>query len=52
MTFQRSKTVDSDKLFLLSHSDLEERLDPEYYRPPHFKDLEVLKNSSFYQLHR
>ena len=47
MGFQLSDTVDSDKVFLVKRSALEERLDVEYYKPSHYKDLQTLQGAKY-----
>jgi type I restriction enzyme S subunit len=47
--FTFSKKIDSskEKLFLFKRSELEGRGDPEYYRPRHFRDIELLESSPY-----
>jgi type I restriction enzyme M protein len=47
--FTLSTSIDTskEKLFLLKCSGLEGRFDPEYYRPRHYRDLELLYNSPY-----
>jgi restriction endonuclease S subunit len=47
--FTFSNKIDSlqEKLFLLKRSDIEERNDPEYYRPRHYRDIKLLEDSPY-----
>ena len=47
--FNFSGQVDptQEKLFLIKRSSLELRSDPEYYRPRHYNDIEILKQSPY-----
>lgn len=47
MAFQLSDTLNKDKVFLVRRSELEERLDCEYYNPSHYRDLALLGNSPY-----
>lgn len=47
MAYQLSDALSKDKVFLVRRSELEERLDCEYYNPSHYRDLALLKNSPY-----
>lgn len=50
MAFQLSDALNKDKVFLVKRSELEERLDCEYYNPSHYRDLALLGNSPYSSL--
>lgn len=47
MAFQLSDTANKDKVFLVKRSELEGRLDCEYYNPAHYRDLALLDSSPY-----
>ena len=47
MGFQLSKKVVKNKVFLVKRSELEGRLDCEYYRPVHYEDLRTLREAKY-----
>ena len=47
MVFQLSGILNKDKVFLVKRSELEERLDCEYYNPSHYRDLALLEKSTY-----
>jgi len=47
MAFQLSEMLNKDKVFLVKRSELEERLDCEYYNPSHYRDLALLGHSPY-----
>lgn len=46
-SFFLSEDVDKNKIFLVKVSNLEKRLDSEYYHPNNYQDLYLLKNSPY-----
>lgn len=47
MVFQLSDALNEDKVFLVKRSELEGRLDCEYYNPSHYRDLALLGKSPY-----
>ncbi|MDM8519666.1 restriction endonuclease subunit S [Anaerolineales bacterium HSG6] len=47
MSFQFSADLNTDKIFLINHKNLEGRLDAEYYQPSHYRDINLLVNSPY-----
>lgn len=47
MIFKLSLDVDKNKIFFVKRTNLEERLDCEYYSPDHYNDLELLRKSPY-----